>query len=428
MSTVVALTDDQVRTLGAWNSLALEKMPYYASMLFSLRPVNAPGLETFAVDAQHRLYIDFDHVASWTPQLCGEALLHECGHLFYDHAARAVDAGVTDSERTMSNHASDAEQNDDLRDAGCAELVAFGITPKDLGCEDYNTYEHYLDALRKRRAAAPKSRQGQGGKPYGGCGSGAGGPAWDGELDPDDDLDGDAPGASGIEHERTKVNTAAQIRDYAAKGRGVVPGGMTTWAEVILTPPKVPWRQTLAACIRRGVAGRIGDFDATYSRRHRRMPTVAYGGGRIVRPGSFSPEPHLAVVRDTSGSMSDTDLDAATIEVEGIARHVGIRGRQLMVFDVDAQVHSARAYNGVSSIAERHGRGGTDMCVGIDEALKTRPSPSAIVVLTDGYTPWPSERLAVPLVICIIPNGEGDDGLSVAQACPDWAITVIAQD
>lgn len=97
-------TDEEQALVARWRTDALDKMPYMAAMLFSLRLVNAPGLGTFAVDPGHRLYIDFDSIAAdphtWTPQVCAEALLHECGHLFGNHNERGVDAGV----RTPQEH------------------------------------------------------------------------------------------------------------------------------------------------------------------------------------------------------------------------------------------------------------------------------------------------------------------------------------
>lgn len=441
-------SDEQTADLMAWRSLALDRMPYFASMLFSLRVLDAPGLGTFACDAQHRLYVDFDGVADWTPELKAEALLHECGHLFGDHMARATDTNVADHERPDWNIAGDCEINDDLRDAGCVELTSFGVLAAKIGSEDYQTAEHYMEHLRKKRQNSPKpknpggSGQGKPGEsdpgdgndsgdddePYKGCGSGAGGPAAPGELDADDDLGGAADPASKIEHERSRIATASNIREHAAKGRGTVPGGLVAIAEQVLAPPKVPWRQVLAASVRRGIAQRQGDYDSTYLRRHRRTPSLPFGNARVIRPGTFSPVPTLAFVRDTSGSMSDADLVSVTNEIEGIARGVGIRGRDLRVYDVDAAVGSVRDYKGASSIAEITGRGGTDMCVGITAALAQRPMPSAIVVGTDGYTPWPEFKLPVPLIICLIPQSPDADMTHLAESAPDWAITVVAQD
>lgn len=438
-------SDEQTRNLQAWRAQALELMPYMASMLFSLRPVNAPGLGTFAVDPTHRLYVDFDEVSKRGNRWCAEALLHECCHLFGQHAERAKAAAVQMSERMMWNCATDAEINDDLRDAGCKMEDA--IVPGMIGQPDHETCEVYMAALRRQDQAQP-NRQGQGSdgaqgkgqggdgdlgqdqqqdgtgaaqqsKPFRGCGSGSGGVAAPCELDANDDLDGTAPGASAAERERTVLATAATIRDQSASGRGTVPAGLVERAEAIMAPSKLPWRQILSSAVKRAVAARNGDFDTTYSRRNRRRHS-----GRIIYPGTFSPQPTLAVVRDTSGSMSRDDLNQVTIEVDSIARKVGARGRDLRVLDVDADVHEVRDYKNADTIAEVTGRGGTDMRVGIEAALKLKPRPNAVVVISDGGTPWPEERVSTPVVACLV--GQAAEGF--AESVPDWIRTVVVED
>ena len=121
-----APTSEQSDELVVWRSLALERMPYLASTLLALRPLDAPGLGTFAVDTTLRLYIDFEAVTPKGPVWCAEALLHECCHFFGDHAARSDDAAVTADERQMWNLSADAEANDDWprRDAKPSKRTA----------------------------------------------------------------------------------------------------------------------------------------------------------------------------------------------------------------------------------------------------------------------------------------------------------------
>jgi predicted metal-dependent peptidase len=67
------------------------------------------------------------------------------------------------------------------------------------------------------------------------------------------------------------------------------------------------------------------------------------------------------------------------------------------------------------------GGGGTDMRVGIDAALKLRPRPHVIIVLTDGYTPWPSSPPRdVKVIAGIIDNPNAD--------APSWITTVPIRD
>src|SRR6478752_5322488 len=140
-------TDEQQVAMTLWRTDALDLMPYMASVMFSLRLVDAPGLGTFAVDPGHRLYVDFDAVATdpqrWTPRLCAEALLHECSHLFARHHERGADAGAHHpGDQDDFGVAADLEINDDLVEAGCTRLAEFMI-PAKLGLPDHLTAEEY---------------------------------------------------------------------------------------------------------------------------------------------------------------------------------------------------------------------------------------------------------------------------------------------
>jgi hypothetical protein len=87
----------QMDDVVVWRSLGLERMPYLASTLLALRPLDAPGLGTFAVDGSHRLYIDFEAVTSHGPVWCAEALLHEYCHVFCRPSDRGKASRATPS-------------------------------------------------------------------------------------------------------------------------------------------------------------------------------------------------------------------------------------------------------------------------------------------------------------------------------------------
>jgi predicted metal-dependent peptidase len=60
------------------------------------------------------------------------------------------------------------------------------------------------------------------------------------------------------------------------------------------------------------------------------------------------------------------------------------------VLAVDTNVHAVRRVSRASQV-ELAGGGGTDMGAGIAAASLLRPRPTMIVVLTDGFTPWPTD-------------------------------------
>jgi predicted metal-dependent peptidase len=88
--------------------------------------------------------------------------------------------------------------------------------------------------------------------------------------------------------------------------------------------------------------------------------------------------------------MTGDLLGRVLAEVEGLLQRVGLRGTNVRVLTCDAQVHSVKRVSRASQI-ELLGGGGTDMGEGITQALALRPRPSIVVVLTDGFTPWPTE-------------------------------------
>jgi predicted metal-dependent peptidase len=121
-------------------------------------------------------------------------------------------------------------------------------------------------------------------------------------------------------------------------------------------------------------------------------------------------------VVDTSGSVSGRALNHAWAETLSCLRQLGVRRDLLTVFAVDAA--ATRISKPYSRRIELTGGGGTDMGVGIEAACRLRPLPSLIVVLTDGFTPWPAEAPRTRVVVALL----GSAGHDVDT--PPWATTV----
>lgn len=265
--------------------------------------------------------------------------------------------------------------------------------------------------------------------PFKGCGSGSGGEAWEGELPEADDLDGAATSISTVDKEVALLATAAAIRDYVAKGRGTVPGGLVAIADKILEPSTTPWERVLASAIRASVNSKRGPLLIDHRRPNRRRSAEVMmtpsGPKRVFYPGRSNPQPSIEFIRDTSGSMGAVDLAVVTREVERVAKRIGIRGDSLVVTDVDAAVHTSTGYKNRGSLRSVTGRGGTDMSIGIEHAwARKKNRPSTIVVATDGGTPWPREPGPIPVVAAIIPP-YGIEDEDYVQAYLDEALGLI---
>lgn len=137
--------------------------------------------------------------------------------------------------------------------------------------------------------------------------------------------------------------------------------------------------------------------------------------GNVVLPALRRPVPEVAVVCDTSGSMTDDLLGAALAEVEGLLHSLGL-ARQARVLACATAVGAAQRVTSARQV-ELVGGGGTNMGAGIAAAADLRPRPAVTVVLTDRFTPWPDEP---PRGIRVVVGLLGDE----APEAPGWARTV----
>lgn len=218
-----------------------------------------------------------------------------------------------------------------------------------------------------------------------------------------------APAVSPVEAEMIRRLVAARIME-ASTSRGDVPDSLRRWAEAVLAPPRIDWRRELRAIVWKAISVRAGATDYSYRRPGRRVIDP-----RVVLPTLSAPRPNVAVVVDTSGSVSDRMLWDALGIIRGIIKEVGDR---VTVLSCDAAVHTVQKVFRPDQIV-LVGGGGTDMGIGIQAAERLRPRPDVIVVITDGYTPWPDrppDRIRV--VVVLIGSGQA----------PEWARTIRVEE
>jgi predicted metal-dependent peptidase len=398
------VTGDQgaIPGLAAARLWAAARFPYLASAVFGTRVVAAPGIGTVAVDQAWRLFADPDLAAGWSAAELGSVLVHHACHALRAHAERAGPAGVREDEAGTWVRCADAEINDDLVPAGLT-MPGDPVLPQHLGCPPGQLAEQYF-ASRASTAPPFNLRQGQGGATGGtlDCGSGADGFArpWEGSRPP-----GMSPWQSRLLRRQVASECVAHARQI-----GDTPAGLLRWAQEVLQP-RVDWRRALTAELRKAIADTAGAVDYSYRRPSRR----AGAAGSVVLPALRRPVPEVAVVCDTSGSMSDDMLAASLAEVEGLLAALGL-ARQLRVLACDAAAAPARRVTSARQV-ELTGGGGTDMGAGIEAAAALRPRPAVTVVLTDGLTPWPDEP---PRGMRVVVGLLGDD----APEPPSWARSV----
>ena len=317
----------------------------------------------------------------------GGALVHELWHPINKHYARVKE--VNDVKFKVWNVATDCEINDDLleifKDSNTGICLPGGtVYPSSFDFKDglvAETYYEMLMKLAQDRADKEGKSLDQVLEEMGmkdDCGSGATGV---GEEWEPGEPDANNPGVESGELEVIEAQMAKDIEE-AAKARGNVPGNYVRWANEKLGRSKYNWRQDINKRARYAAHMVRGEDQTTY-RRLGRLTHVL--DGEAVFPTYQKPVPNIAVVMDTSGSVSDQWLTDGMTEVDNIAKALGA---PITVIDCDAGAGIAQEIVGGVHSVQLGGGGGTDMRVGIEAALALQKKPSIIIVFTDGETPW----------------------------------------
>ncbi|NEA53636.1 hypothetical protein G3I60_05575 [Streptomyces sp. SID13666] len=391
---------------------AARARPYLATALFALHPVESQRVPTMAVDRHWRCYVSPGFVDRTPVEELAGVWVHEVSHLLRDHHGRsdrvAREQGLTGpGERLRMNIAADCEINDDAFGDGLVRPEG-AVEPVSLGLPEGKLMEDYLP----RFSLGPLTLAAA----WLDCGSGADGLDREWDLGPDG-----AHGLSEQERDAVRFRVAEGIN-----GRpGNAPQGWKRWAEEVFHPPQ-PWRELLGAAVRSAASSSGAGEDYSYGRPSRRSAGVP----GTVLPSLRRRPPRVAVVIDTSGSVSDAELGSALLEVAAISRAVGGRRDLITVVLCDAAariVHPLCQGEGIPLM----GGGGTDLRSGFAKALRAQSRPDVIVVLTDGQTPWPSSRPPCRTVVGLFPRQRSarswarqDDPDYVPDSPPDWARVV----
>jgi len=378
-------------------------LPYLAAALYALTTVPTDRVPRLAADRRWRLYAN----PSWMcrTEVTGIAgrLAHLVWHLLLDHAGRAAACHVGVDDSATWALAADACVRQVLDDAGVANTDL--LSAADLELPVGGSSEAYFASLTKLPARPPTAAD-IAAMPTSECGSACDGAPRDYELPADADI-----GTVGdLQAEDIRRTVAIEFRGHVT-GRGTLPGELLRWVSAALDPV-VPWQQVLGAAVRHAAASVNGITDYTYSRPSRRQAAQP----RVILPATRRPLPEVAVVIDTSASVDDGLLGQALGEVDGTLRALGVGGSAITVLACDAAVHAVTRVRSARD-ARLIGAGGTDMRVGMAAADALRPRPDVVIVLTDGYTPWPDRPPAGTVVVAAMLGRERAE----LPPTPQWA-------
>lgn len=405
--------------------LAQNRWPYISHLLFSLRlvPPTSRSVETMAVDGGWRLYYNEDFVLRQTVANLATFLQHEAMHCMLDHSGRYGQLRDSEPDQTLFNIAADCGINHIIEDSGFSfdgadQPVRYKNFP-DIN-KNMSTEQAYFILKNKPPETPKKDQAGKGSGPSPDCGSVAGGEPRTYEI-PQDDTS--APAAGEETKSLVKSQVAAEI-SLATKGKGSIPGDLVRWADDFQNP-KINWRRQLAVRVRAALATKAGRRDYSMMRPSRREQGLISSETVVRLPAMRQPnDPKTKVVVDTSGSITAEMLKLTLAEIMGITKAVG-NSEGVYVIPCDSVAYPAQKVRTQSDVASLKlpGGGGTDIGKGIFAAIESKPKPDVVVIVTDGYTPWPSSKpFGCDNFIVLLTTS------AQAQNVPSWAKTVVADD
>jgi len=403
-----------------------ERLPWFAPIIFSCKIQQTEKVPVAAIDQNLNIYFNPKAVEAISKSCrdekdtlaqLGFLWIHEVSHILREHADRAKDLGVRPD---VWNQAADLEINDSKWEGLKAPEVFPGEFPKNYKFPEGKIAEEYYDLLGGGEPDDDGNKMIPNSSNDNSEGEDGNESSSQGDGDSDDDSNDGQGGNSGQHDEGSGVHGQSrpwevggeegqslddmeveQIRRSVANemksshSRGDIPGGWGRWIDDKLEP-KIDWRKKLrhrmSIAIATGVGSRI---DFSYARPSRRQsiyqpiipPSLA--GDRSAR---------VTVVVDTSGSMGAGLLAQCVAEVCNILDAFQV---PVTVIPCDAQAYDPIEIANKSDYAKLQklpGGGGTDMIVGIDAALKLKPKPDTVLVLTDGETPYPSKLYKTPVM------------------------------
>jgi predicted metal-dependent peptidase len=194
-------------------------------------------------------------------------------------------------------------------------------------------------------------------------------------------------------------------KDLCGGSYGDIPGEIIQQIDDFLKPnkPIVPWNQLLRMFCARATDSILGYTQKRISRR--------FG----TRPGTRKADAlSLALIIDTSGSMSDEEIVVLMNEVYWIWRN----GAKVTVYQCDTRVHKPLKYRGKWD-GKIHGRGGTYFDLALDEV---EGKYDAAIYFTDGWAPQVKRRYRMPVLFVLTTEAENPYSWSRCVRIPESAI------
>lgn len=374
--------------------------PFFATLLLRTEVVETTDVELAATDGE-RMYFNPKFLDELSIEDTMAVMCHEIGHDSLLHSLR-LGARNHDFWNQAADHAINLMLEDQGFKAPKAVPGGWLADPQFKGMSADKIYDHL-----RRNQPPPNSGGGGKGKGKPGAGSPPPGKGGGGQPSPTgqrDWLHGDvlpskvagdpASQAAAEQKAKQKVAAAANMARMAGKLHGDLERMVDEFLEA-----KVTWTDVLREYMTRIVKAR-----ENWGRRNRRFSAFYMPTRRSTQMGP------IVFIPDTSGSMWGDDMEKICSEMAHCASQT--QPENITVLWADTKVQGEQVFTPDEfefSKLVPVGGGGTDMRVPLAHAEQL--DPQVVVLMTDGYTPWPDAPPPYPVIIIN----------TTTSKCPDWA-------
>jgi len=329
----------------------LGQSPFFATLLLGTPLVETKDIPTAATDGR-KIFYNPDFIDSMPVSQIQFVLAHEVGHMMYEHPMRNGDR-----IHRVFNMAADYAMNQLLVDDGFDMPSSGLIDSKYIGMSAEQIYPLLIKDME------------------------------DGKPQPEDGMGNDLmePGTAAEQAEaKSQMRRMVAQAATAARMAGKFSAGLAKFVDQVLNPV-VPWQDLL-----RDYMTRTNKDDESWRHRNRRFHNVYLPARHSERMGE------IVIIVDTSGSIGQKELDQVAAEITSIADTV--KPELIRVVYVDTEVAGEETFEcGEAIKLTPQGGGGTDMVVGLEHVSKY--DPEVVILITDGYTPWPTSEPEYPLIV-----------------------------
>ena len=374
---------------------------FFGSLLIGMNFVLVTDEELFknstgaATDGK-TIYFKPDELEAYSNQDLDIVIMHELLHIALKHVYRNKNF-----DKELYNRACDIVVNSNIKHCLGLEdkepLLVNGMplehkTPTGKEGKLYSAEEVY-DMLLDGQMMNPKSSRNKNNN--GGNNQIDDHDTWDqaGELDDyEEDL---------LDQRILKAYEIADAQSKASSiGRGTVPLGIERQIKA-LREPQINWKEYLQAFIQENIA------DYSFS-----PPDRRFQDSDFILPDLNETEvsvKNILFMVDTSGSMSTKNITDCYSEINGaIQQYNGKLQGYIGFFDAGVANVVEFGYDTDVTKIVPYGGGGTDFSA-IFKYVKNNMRdnlPSSIIILTDGYCPWPDEKDTFGIPVLWIINNE----------------------